>query len=114
MSKTSKCINQLRDDIHNNAKEHGWHDGQRSFGDMIALVHSELSEALEDYRNKKLCTEVWTEENGKPCGIPTELADVIIRVLDMCGYYQIDIGKIIEQKHEYNKTRPYRHGNKAI
>lgn len=50
--------------------------------------------------------------NGKPEGIPIELADVIIRVLDYCGYAGIDIDAAISQKHEYNKTRPYRHGGK--
>lgn len=44
--------------------------------------------------------------------IPIELADVIIRVLDYCGYAGIDIDAAISQKHEYNKTRPYRHGGK--
>lgn len=44
--------------------------------------------------------------------IPTELADVIIRVLDYCGYAGIDIDAAISQKHEYNKSRPYRHGGK--
>ena len=41
-----------------------------------------------------------------------ELADVIIRVLDYCGYAGIDIDAAISQKHEYNRTRPYRHGGK--
>ena len=51
-------------------------------------------------------------DNGKPEGIPIELADVIIRVLDYCGYAGIDIDAAISQKHEYNRTRPYRHGGK--
>lgn len=49
---------------------------------------------------------------GKPEGIPIELADVIIRILDYCGYAGIDIEAAIRQKHEYNKSRPYRHGGK--
>lgn len=104
----------LKEDIHDNAIEHGWYDEPRTFGDMIALCHSELSEALEDFRNDRKTKAIWKDEKGKPCGIPTELADVIIRVLDMCGYYGIDIGKAVMQKHEYNKSRPYRHGNKII
>lgn len=109
-----KVIERLKKDIHHNALAHGWYDEKRSFGDMIALCHSELSEALEDFRNGKGASEVWKDEKGKPCGIPTELADVIIRVLDMCGYYNIDIGKVIMEKHKYNIYRPYRHGNKII
>lgn len=79
---------------------------------MLALIHSEVSEALEEYRNGRLPTEVYTGNNGKPEGIPIELADVIIRVLDYCGYAGIDIDAAISQKHEYNKSRPYRHGGK--
>lgn len=45
-------------------------------------------------------------------GIAAELADVIIRVLDYCAYAGIDIENVLEVKHEYNKSRPYRHGGK--
>lgn len=51
-------------------------------------------------------------KRGKPEGIPIELADAIIRILDYCGYAGIDIDAAISQKHEYNKSRPYRHGGK--
>lgn len=44
--------------------------------------------------------------------VPIELADAIIRILDYCGYAGIDIDAAVERKHEYNKTRPYRHGGK--
>lgn len=105
-------INEVAKQIHENAVDHGWWDEERGFPEIIALCHSELSEALEEYRNGSLPTEVYTGNNGKPEGIPIELADVIIRVLDYCGYAGIDIDAAISQKHEYNKTRPYRHGGK--
>lgn len=49
----------------------------------------------------------------KPCGIPIEAADIIIRVLDMCAAYGIDIEAAIAMKMEYNSTRPYMHGKKV-
>ena len=94
-------INEVARQIHENAVDHGWWDEERCF-----------PEALEEYRNGRLPTEVYTGNNGKPEGIPIELADVIIRVLDYCGYAGIDIDAAISQKHEYNKSRPYRHGGK--
>ena len=46
-------INEFMREVHENAKNHGWHEEKRSFGELIALCHSELSEALEEYRNGK-------------------------------------------------------------
>lgn len=97
-------INEVARQIHENAVDHGWWDEERGFPEVLALIHSEVSEALEEYRNGRLPTEVYTGNNGKPEGIPIELADVIIRVLDYCGYAGIDIDAAISQKHEYNKA----------
>lgn len=110
-----KTITELVYEAHDNAVKHGWWEGgERSFGELIALCHSELSEALEDHRNGWKPTETYIENGGKPCGIGTELADVLIRIFDMCGHYKIDLETAVRQKMEYNKTRPYRHGNKII
>lgn len=105
-------INELAKEIHENAVKHGWWDEKRGFPEVLALIHSEVSEALEEYRNGRSASEVYTGSGGKPEDIPIELADVIIRILDYCGYAGIDIEAAIRQKHEYNKSRPYRHGGK--
>ena len=77
------------------------------------MCHAELSETIEDYRNGRLYKEIYYEA-GKPCGIPIELADLIIRVADLCAYCHIDLEEAIRIKAEYNKTCPHKHGGKII
>ena len=109
-------VNDLVKDSFQNAKDHGWHDSNRSIGDLICLMHSELSEALEEHRNGRAPNEVYFNEQKprKPEGIPVELADCIIRIFDFCGLHNIDLESVLKQKMEYNRTRPYRHGNKVV
>ena len=109
-------VNDLVKDSFQNAKDHGWHDSNRSIGDLICLMHSELSEALEEHRNGKAPSEVYFNEQKpeKPEGIPVELADCVIRIFDFCGLHNIDLESVLKQKMEYNRTRPYRHGNKVV
>lgn len=95
------------------AKEKGWWDNPPTFGEFIALCHSELSEALEEHRSGHTLTETYL--NGeKPEGIPVELADVVIRIFDYCDNMGIDLEKAIVEKMLYNRKRPYRHGNKVL
>ena len=120
-------LNELTKEIHANAVAHGWWDEPQPFPVIAALIHSEISEALEEWRygrpllwyEKKSEATLYADENPcikaelhKPQGLAVELADAIIRVLDYCGYAGIDIEKAIRLKHEYNKGRPYRHGGK--
>lgn len=103
-------LNDLTRAIHRNAVDHGWWDKERNFAEVVALIHSEISEALEEFRDGK--PPVYHAENGKPEGLAVELADAIIRILDYCGHAGIDMDAILREKHEYNKSRPYRHGGK--
>lgn len=108
-----KNINKWVQEIHANAKAHGWYDGgKKNFGELLMLVTTEVAEVMEEYRKGKGFNEVYTDDKGKLQGIPSELADVVIRVMDICGYYGIDLEKAISEKHEFNKKRPYKHGGK--
>jgi len=94
----SKTLHELLIECHAIAKEKGFWDEERNDGECIALMHSELSEALEALRH---CN---------PKAFVEELADLCIRVFDYCGAKDIDLGLAIERKMEYNKTRPHKHG----
>jgi NTP pyrophosphatase (non-canonical NTP hydrolase) len=111
-----QSISEVAKEAHQIAKEHGWWDedlmAKRSFGDLLALMHCELSEAYEEYREGRTVTETYHREDGKPEGVPTELADCVIRIFDFCAANDIDIEKVILEKMEFNKTRPFRHGKK--
>lgn len=94
------------------AKEKGFYDEEHNFGMDIALVQSELSEALEEYRKGMPLRGVAFDEDGTRHGILPELADAVIRIMTICGSYNLDLGGEILRKMEYNKSRSYRHGGK--
>jgi len=112
----TRVLNFLSRACYERSKEKGWHDPEvdATFVERLCLVHSEVSEALEEYRNGRGFDEIYYSDSGKMEGIPIELADVVIRVFDLCGKHNIDLGKAVVDKLEFNKTRPYRHGNKKL
>lgn len=123
-------LNSLAATVHDTAAAKGFYEGgRRNFGEVLMLVVSELAEALEEYRNGHGPNEVYenlldisgTETKPipygssniscpKPEGIPIELADALIRILDICGAYGIDIDTAVRLKMAYNLTRPHKHG----
>ena len=88
--------------------------GTRSFVECVGLIDSEAAEAIEDYRVHGLNPDkfLYNDENGKPCGIASELADILIRVADLCGMHNIPLSAGVEAKLKYNAGRPLRHGDK--
>lgn len=100
---------------HEAAKAKGWHDGTDPTSPVqvlawLALLHSEVSEGVEDIRKGLLVETV--RSDGKPEGLPSELADVAVRLADICGALGIDLEGAIRRKMAYNATRSHRHGGK--
>jgi len=126
-------LNKLATEIHENAKSKGFFDSEKNIGEMLCLIHSEVSEALEadrknyysniseiklkgladknfgaTFNSDETFKDVFTEFVKNT--FEDELADVVIRVLDLCAFKGIDIESHIKAKIRYNASRPHKHG----
>lgn len=134
-----KSLEDMQAEVTSWCERKGW-KGEGSapvtFGDTMALLHSEVSEALEAYRDWGLrdattservpCPDpqcgdsTWdhdcgeTTRPGKPEGVGSEFADILIRLLDDCDRWGVDLRAEYERKMAYNERRPYQHGGRIL
>lgn len=101
-------INQLVESIHYDNRNAGWwndSDGQyepscRNVPEMLCLIHSEISEAMEGHRKSLMDDKL----PHRPM-IEVELADAVIRIMDLAGGLGLDLGGAIVEKRAFNRTR---------
>lgn len=117
-------LTELADEIHAANKEKGFYaraplnnlkDNYGFIVRQLCLIHSEVSEALEELREgSRLGNDERTVyyEGQKPEGFPVELADVLIRTLDLAAYCHIDIQRVVDLKLAANREREHMHGGK--
>ncbi len=128
-------LDRLQAEAYQTAKDKGWHDQKRSAAEMLCLIHSEISECLEDLRDPNIegmtaagigfkiegkmidPRGVYSDKqkpNSKPIGPAIEMADTVIRIWDLCASEGWDLSRALQIKMAYNKTRPHRHGGKNL
>ena len=122
----NKSISWWQDNTHGNAIAKGWWsqdcdlNNPSNLAAKLCLIHSEVSEALEELRVGKIDIYFNEESSGKPEGLMIELADVVIRVMDLAsalqeqGLTEYNLTMAMGLKAEYNLTRPDRHGGKKL
>jgi len=99
-------------DVRKNNAAHGFMaTGRKIFCEKMLLIVSEISEALEEFRDGRGLNEIYFKDR-KPEGIPIEIADAVIRIFDFCEANGIDLESALSMKMTYNDTRPYMHGKK--
>lgn len=124
MSKRPLTLKQWAEIAYHNASAKGFHDEddnipmREKLGTWCMNLHSEVSELWESFRAGKAFSDCDKAEKMRAMGLPVltcveeELADIVIRVFDTAEALGIDIERAVAAKHEYNMSRPVRHGGK--
>jgi NTP pyrophosphatase (non-canonical NTP hydrolase) len=98
----------MQNDVHQTAVDKGWHEEERNDGEVLCLIHSEVSEALEALRAGNPPDDKIPEFSG----LEAELADVVIRIMDYAGKKNLRVAGAIIAKAQFNKGRDYKHGKR--
>lgn len=104
------AFNELARTVHDMAIDKGWWEGERNEGELIALMHAELSEALEGLRAGNPPSDHIPEFSA----MEEEFADVIIRIMDHAAARGYRVGEALEAKLAFNASRARKHGGKAF
>lgn len=114
-------LNEFAVQVHENSESKGWWKEKRPYPEIVAMCHSELSESLTAYRDNLYFMYYKNIETGlitvppqteeeiakfKPEGLPIELIDCILRILDYMVYEGYDVEELLKIKHRFNCTRP--------
>jgi len=112
MEKQPLTLKQWAEVVYHNAKTKGFYGPEETPQDQLLNLHSEVSEAWEAHRKGRLF-EASEKVAGLTCA-EEELADVIIRAMGIAEFFGIDIEAAVSVKHDYNMSRPMKHGGKLV